>query len=142
MSNIKPIQVDVRLNHPTLYRSIMTFAVISIGLGLNFFFTNPTFNPYQIDKAMVGSVFMALGVGKIIFLNFKRNLRMVRLIMSMSIGFMMFWGVGSSITFFQGRTSLQLFVLYTGLSALQMFLLLEPSLNPLTKQLKNERFTR
>lgn len=124
-------QPNFRLSHPNLYRGIMTFACIGIGLGLNFIFTNPTFNPYHIPKGLTGGVFLLLGVGEIIFLNFHRNLRMVRLVMAVSVGFMLFWGIGTSITFFQGKTSLQLFVLYMGLSLLQIWLLVEPFSNPI-----------
>lgn len=123
----------INLTHPNLYRGIMTFAIINIALALNFFFTNPTFNPYGINKAIVGTVFLVLGVSKIIFLNFKRNLKTVRFLMTAEIIFMLFWGIGSTITFFQGKTSLQLFVLYVGMAVNEVFLLLEPAVNPITK---------
>lgn len=126
-------KVNIRSTHPNLYRSLMTFAVINIGLGLNFLFANPTFNPYGIDKMIVGWVFLALGLAKLIFLNFSRNLKIVRFLLTCEVIFMLFWGVGSSITFFQGKTSLQLFVLYTGLSVLELFLLIEPAINPISE---------
>lgn len=126
-------KVNIRLTHPNLYRSLMAFAFINIGLGLNFLLTNPTFNPYGVDKMIVGWIFITLGMLKVIFLNFSRNLRIVRLVITCEIIFMMFWGVGTSITFFQGKTSLQLFVLYVGLSVLETFLLIEPAINPVSK---------
>lgn len=122
----------INLTHPNLYRGIMTFAFINIGLGLNFWLTNPTFNPYGVDKMLVGTVFMALGIAKLIFLNFKRNLKAVRFTMTAEVAFMLFWGIGTTITFFQGKTSLQLFVLYVGLAVNELFLLLEPAVNPIT----------
>lgn len=122
--------VNIRLSHPNLYKGIVTFAVIHVALALNFFFANPTFNPYGFDKNIVGAIFLILGVSKIIFLVIYRSLQAVRFVMAADIAFMVFWGVGSSITFFTGQTSLQLFVLYLGMSVSELFLLLEPPANP------------
>lgn len=132
-------KVNIRLTHPNLYNSLLVFAFINIGLGLNFIFSNPTFNPYMIPKEIIGSIFLALGVSKLIFLQAFRNLRMLRLAMAAEVMFMAFWGIGTSITFFQGRTSLQLFVLYAGLSVLEVFLLVEPIANPVSVVRNRER---
>lgn len=130
---------DIKLqdSHPNLYRGIMVFAFIGIALGFNFFFTNPTFQQYGIDKNIIGAIFMALGVGKIVFLNFFRSVKIVRGFMAASVGFKMFWAVGTSLTFFTGQTSLQLFILYIGLSILELFLLVEPFTNPANANGKN-----
>lgn len=125
--------INLRLSHPTLYRGIMTFAIINMALALNFFFTNPTFNPYEIDKSVVGAIFMSLGFSKIIFLNVYRSLKVVRALMTLEIMFMLFWGLGNTITFWQGKTSLQLLVLYVGMAANETWLLLEPFVNPMTE---------
>lgn len=126
-------EINIRFTHPNLYWGILTFACINIGLGLNFLFTMPTFNPYQIDKTIVGSIFLLLGLSKLIFLLLVHNLKAVRVVMALEVAFMIFWGIGTSITFFQGRTSLQLFVLYIGLAVLEITRLTEPGINPLTK---------
>lgn len=126
-------KVNIRLTHPNLYFSLVVFALINIGLGLNFLFANPTFNPYQIDKTVIGCIFLALGLLKVIFLQFSRNLKILRLVMAGEVVFMLFWGIGTTITFFRGQTSLQLFVLYAGLAALESFLLLEPIVNPVSE---------
>lgn len=131
-------KANIRLTHPNLYYSLLVFAAINIGLGLNFIFANPTFNPYQIDKAVIGSVFLALGLLKVTFLQLFRNLKILRLVMTAEVIFMMFWGVGTTITFFRGQTSLQLFVLYAGLSALEVFLLAEPIVNPVSQKTNHE----
>lgn len=123
----------MRSSHPTLFKIIFTLACINIGLGLNFWLTTPTFNPYQIDKAIVGTVFFGLGLGKIIFLVLKPKLKAVRIFMALEVAFMTFWGLGTSITFFQGFTSLQLLVLYLGLAIIEVWLLLEPAVNPMTE---------
>lgn len=126
--------LNIRLSHPNLYYSVMVFACIYIALGLNFFFTTPTFNPYQIPYPIVGAVFLALGISKIVFLNFIRNIKIVRVLMALSVGYSIWWGIGTSITYFQGRTSLQLFVLYAGMAALEIFWLVEPFVNPMTQE--------
>lgn len=126
--------INLRHSHPNLYRGITTFAVINIALAANFFYANPTFNPYGIDKNIVGAIFLILGISKIAFLNVYRSLKHVRLVMALEIVFMLFWGVGSTITFFTGQTSLQLFVLYVGMAVNELFLLLEPPANPVTGQ--------
>lgn len=122
--------IKLQDSHPNLYRGIIVFSFISIALGLNFFFTKPTFLAYGIDKNVIGAIFMALGVGEFTFLNFHRSVRMLRVFMAMSVGFMCFWAIGTSLTFFTGQTSLQLFILYIGLAMLQLFLLVEPITNP------------
>lgn len=124
--------INLRLSHPTLYRSIMTFAILSIFLGINFIFAKPTFNPYGIDYLIIGWVFITLGALKLFFLNIRRNVKAVRIVMSIEIMWMTFWGIGTTITFFQGKTSLQLFILYIALTVFEMFLLFEPFSNPIT----------
>lgn len=124
--------INLRLSHPNLFRSILTFAVLSIGLGLNFLLLTPPFNGYGIPVWIVGITFLALGIAKVIFLTIQRNLKAVRFTMALEVGWMLFWGIGTSITYFQGRTTLQLFILYVGMAAFETFLLLEPFANPLT----------
>lgn len=122
----------LRSTHPNLYRSVMTIGVIDIALGLNFLLTTPTFEQFGIPKNFIGACFLTLGLAKIVCLNVFHSLRIVRLLMVFGIFFKLFWAVGTTETFFQGRSSLQLCVLYIGLAALQVPLLLEPFLNPVT----------
>lgn len=124
--------LNLRLSHPNWYRGIMVFALLSMGLGVNFWLTTPTFNPLAIPKEITGAIFFGLGVGKVVFLNAIRNLRAVRTIMATEIAWMCFWGVGTAITWVQGKTSLQLFLLYVGMAVFEVFLLVEPPVNPLT----------
>ena len=130
--NKKYNEIKIKFSHPNLYHGILTFAVVNIALGLNFYFTNPTFNPYGIDKMIIGTIFLGLGLAKILFLVFWHKIRAVRIVMALEIGFMVFWAVGTTITFFQGRTSLQLFILYGGMVMNELFLLLEPVVNPVS----------
>lgn len=90
--------------------------------------------PYGVDKAVIGTIFLLIGLVKLVFLNYFRNLKLVRVALAANIGFMLLWGVGTSFTFFQGRTSLQLFVLYMGLAVLELWLLQESPVNPMTEK--------
>lgn len=126
--------VNIRKSHPNLYRLIMVLSVMYVLLGLNFFFTVPTFNPYNMPYPLVGAIFLTLGLLKIILLNVFRDLPWLRRIMALEIAVSFWWGIGASITFFRGQTSLQLSILYAGLSFLETCLLMEPYSNPLTKE--------
>lgn len=126
------VGVNLHKTHPSLFRSAITFALISVSLGLNFIFTKPTFLPYNIPKEAIGAAFLALGMTKLISLLFIRNLKFIRLNMAASVALMQFWGIGTSLTFFTGQTSLQLFCLYAGISVLQVIWCLEPFINPAT----------
>lgn len=126
--------VNLRHTHPNLYRLAMVLALTHAALGLNFFFTSPTFNPLGIPYPVVGAVFLVLGVSKIIFLNFVLDLAWVRRVMAAQVFLAAFWGIGAGITYIQGLTSLQLTILYGGFAFIEVFLLIEPPVNPLTKQ--------
>jgi hypothetical protein len=130
----KHSRVNIRKTHPGLYHSIMTLGVMSILLGGNFWYSRPAFNPYGWDKTWVGLVFFGLGVAKIVFLNVYRDLRMVRLTIAMAITWMCFWGFSNTQQFFAGKTSLQLPILYVALSVIQIPLLLEAPVNPMTEK--------
>lgn len=126
--------VNIRKSHPALYRAIMTFACMSIALAINFWFSKPTFNPYGVPKEWIGVVFAVLGSSLIVFLNAFHNLRMVRLLLATSVSFTFFWGVSNSQQFFAGNASLQLPILYVAISLLQIPLLIEPPVNPMTEK--------
>lgn len=131
--------VSIRKTHPNLYLSLMIVAIMSIGLSLNFYFYTPTFNPYGINKEVVGAIFLILGFSQLIFLNLYHNLKLVRLVLAISISFMLFWGVSNTQQAFAGKASFQLPVLYIGLALIQLPLLVEPSTNPMTSSKKNNR---
>lgn len=127
-------RVQIRNTHPGLYHSIMTLSVMSIALAVNFWTSNPTFNPYGIPKNLVGVVFVLLGVSQFIFLNVFRDLRKVRLGLAVSLGFMLFWGLSNTQQFFAGNASLQLPILYVAIAVLHIPLLIESPVNPMTKR--------
>jgi predicted membrane channel-forming protein YqfA (hemolysin III family) len=120
-------------SHPNLYKAFTAYALISLALGLNFIFLKPTFDPLGVPKGLIGAIFLALGSTKLLLLNVYRSLRLLRLVMAMAIGVMLFWTGALTLAFFKlGQTSLQLPITYLGLSILGMPLLVEPSVNPIT----------
>jgi hypothetical protein len=124
--------VNLRRTHPNLYRTVMTFAVMSVVLGLNFWILSPTFLIYDLPNVLWGTIFLVLGFAKIVFLNIWRRLRAVRAVMAFAIAYFLFLGAGTSQPFFEGSGSLQLPILYLGCAALQIPLLIEPFVNPWT----------
>lgn len=127
-------RVRIRATHPALYRSILILAIMSMALAVNFWFSNPTFSPLGIPKNVVGGIFVLLGVSQFVFLNVFHNLRMVRLILAVSLGWFCFWGLINTIQFFAGNASLQLPILYVFLAILHLPLLVEAPVNPTTKR--------
>lgn len=127
-------RVNIRKTHPSLYHSIMTLGVGYIALALNFWGSNPTFNPYGIPKNWVGVVFAALGVSHLVFLNLLRDLRAVRITLAISVAAMLFWGASNAEQFFAGKASLQLPIMYFILAVLQIPLLVEAPVNPMTEK--------
>lgn len=127
-------KVRIRNTHPALYRSILILAIMSMALAVNFWFSNPTFSPLGIPKNAVGAIFILLGVSQFLFLNVFHNLRMVRLILAVSLGWFCFWGLINTIQFFAGNASLQLPILYVFLAVLHAPLLVEPPVNTTTQR--------
>lgn len=125
--------VSIRKTHPAMYRVLMIVAVMFVALALNLYLTTPTFNPYGISKTLIATIFLVLGVSKIIFLNIYHNLKLVRLMVAIATSFMMFWGVSNSQQSFAGKASFQLPILYITLALINLPFLVEPASNPLTK---------
>lgn len=134
MSDHKHERVKIRDTHPALYRSIMILAIMSTALAINFWGSNPTFNPYGIPKNVIGAVFFLLGTSQLFFLNVRHNLRMVRLMLAISLTFIIFWGVSNMQQFFAGNASLQLPILYLAVAAMHVPLLTEAPVNPMTRK--------
>lgn len=124
--------IHVRLTHPSLYRMRMLSAGLSILLGLNFLFLNPTFLIYGQSNYLWGGIFLGLGGGEMFFLNVYRRLRCVRILMAASFSYSMLLAYGTCQPFIEGEGSLQLPVLYVGWAVVHAALLLEPFINPWT----------
>lgn len=119
--------ISIRKTIPLLYWSVTVYALIALALGLNFILLQPTFLIFGAPNELWGVIFLALGVSKIIALNFYRRLRLIRGLMSFKITYMMFLALGTSQPYIEGKGSLQLPIMYAGISALQIVLLLLPS---------------
>lgn len=111
----------------------MAFAIGSIFFGLNFFFSNPTFNPYGIPYSITGAIFLVLGSSKLFAIVVMQNLKAIRVTMMLCAVWMMIWGAGTLITVYQGKTSFQNLIAFGLLAVLQRLLLREPFLNPMTR---------
>lgn len=127
-------RVNIRKTHPSLYRSIMVLSIMSVALAINFWTSNPTFNPLGIPKHVIGGVFALLGVGQIISLNVIHDLRRVRLGLAVSLAFMVAWGIVNTQQALAGNASFQLPILYVALGVLHYPLLVEAPVNLTTKR--------
>lgn len=127
-------QVNLRKSHPTLYHSIVTLSLMRVALALNFWTSDPTFNPWGIPKNLVGLVFFMLGAWQLIFLHVWRDLRKIRLVLALSAGVMLGWGLVNTQQSFDGKASFQLPIMYVAVAALQLMLLLEAPVNPMTEK--------
>lgn len=127
-------KVKIRNTHPALYRTLMALGFMGVALGFNFWLSKPTFNPYGVSKDIIGIIFFMLGLTQIVFLNILHDLRMVRLNLAVSVSWMFFWGVSNTQQFFAGNASLQLPIMYVTLSILQIPLLIESPVNPMTEK--------
>lgn len=132
-------RVNIRKTHPGLYQSIMVFAILSVALAVNFWTSNPTFNPFGISKNLIGVVFFLLGVWHLVFLNLIHSLDMVRFGSTASIFSMAAWGFGNMQQSFAGKASFQLPLLYLALAAIHFMLQQEPPVNPMAELLKEEK---
>lgn len=127
-------RVKIRKTHPSLYRALMILGVMDIALAFNFWYSTPTFNPYDIPKNVIGVIFFFIGFSQVLFLNVLHDLRVVRVVLAVSVGFMFFWGASNAEQFFAGKSSLQLPILYMAISLLQIPLLTESPVNPMTEK--------
>lgn len=123
-------RVSLRATHPNLFRSLLTVAGLQVALALNFFTSNPTFNP--LPKNVIGAVFLVLGVSLAVVLTAFRRLMLVRVFAGLSVFVWGSWGFLNTEQFFDDKASLQLPMLYVGLAALVIPLLMEPWFNPIT----------
>lgn len=127
-------KVDIRKTHPGLYHALMTAGLGEIALAINFWTSNPTFNPYNIPKNLIGVIFFLLGIILIFFLNALRDLRKVRLVLAFSIGFLFFWSIANTQQFFGGRSSLQLPIFIIWVCFAYIPWLKEAPVNPMTEK--------
>lgn len=122
--------VKVRLTHPSLYRTLMIYAFGFLALGVNFMVFTPTFLVYGQPNYLWGSIFLGLGGSFLCFLNCYRSLRLMRLTMTVSALYLLFFALGTTQPFLDREGSLQLPFLYLGWTGLLFLMLYEPFINP------------
>lgn len=128
------IKVNLRKSHPTLYRGIMWFAIFALAMAWNYFFRKPTFTPYGIPKEVIGGTFLFLGMTLVILLNVFRNLRLVRIVMALSSGFVLFWGISNTQQAFANTASFALPITLIYVAGRLMTDLIESPVNPMTRR--------
>lgn len=127
----------MRNTHPNLYKTYITYAVLSVALGLNFLFLTPTFMPLDVPKWPIGFTLLACGVTKLMLLVPDLNSIWLRRSMALSVMIYSFWAAALTYDFFRlSQTSLQLPLTYMGLATVGLLLLLEPFTNPATEKYK------
>lgn len=121
--------------HPNLYKAIMVYGLLMIALGLNFALLTPAFDPLGLSKYIFAGLFLAIGIAKLVVLNLFRHPQWVRVVVAINVSILFFFGGLLVAAFFQlGQTSLQLPITYFGLALIEMPLLYEPWLNPVTEK--------
>lgn len=125
-------EINVRKTHPNLYWLLMFLAATGIALGLNFIFLQPTFLIWDAPNVLWGAIFLVVSVARVVALNVYRRLRWVRATMAFSAAYMAFLAIGTCQPFIEGNGSLQLPIIYAGMALLQVPLMFEPFVNPVT----------
>lgn len=127
-------RIKIRNTHPALYRALMVLSSMKVLLAFNFWLFTPTFNPYGVSKDLIGVIFFLLGFSQIVFLNIFHDLRMARRVLASSVSFMFLWGASNAQQSFAGNASFQLPLLYVAISIMQIPLLIEAPVNPMTEK--------
>lgn len=115
----------------------MALAVVGIALAVNFFagltgVLRPTFSIWSVPNAVWGTIFLVSSANSIVALNVYRRLRWVRAMMAFSAAYFAFLAVGTSVPGWEGNASFQLPIVYGGLAVIQLILLFEPFINPVS----------
>lgn len=127
---MKHNKVKIHKTHPNLYYAMTVLSLGCIALAANFWTSNPTFNPYHIPKNVVGVVFFALGIGRLMFISIFQNLAWLRRMQALTVMIFLFWGGANIQQWVNGKASLQLPILYAIIAAREIPLLLESPINP------------
>lgn len=124
---------DLRKTHPFLYWAISRFAMLCVGLAVSYWFgPPPTFNPYDINRDLVASLFALYGVWQIVFLT-TRHLLMVRIGLAFAALLMGGWGIANTFQAFAGKASFTLPLVFVTIAGLHLRALTEAPVNPFTR---------
>lgn len=126
--------INIRKSHPGLYRGIMLFLFFCLATSLNYFFSKPTFNPYGIPKELIGLIYLSISLVLFVLLNLLRNLKLVRITLALSSGFLIFWGISNTQQGFAHKASFALPILLVYIALSLVNDLLQSSVNPMTRK--------
>lgn len=128
------VRVNIRLTHPTLYRGITLFALMSVAAAVSYWFgPAPTFNPYDIDRNLVAALFFVYGTWQLLFLNI-HYLLMVRIGLLFAFVLMGAWGVANTHQGFAGNASFFLPIVLGGIAGVHLIWLIESPVNPMMRR--------
>lgn len=125
--------INVRLAHPFLWSLYLAYAIGCLLAALNFWFSNPTFDPWP-GKNLVGVVFFVIGVWQFVFLVLKPHLDMVRIGSLGTVFVLATWGFLNLPQSLAGKASFQLPIWMFLLASIHFLLLLEAPVNPMTRK--------
>lgn len=121
----KPKRLSERgllLSHRIYLVFNLIFGAISFALGVNFLNATPAFNPYELSLDLIGAVFLALGIAKLA--TTIRWPKVLPYVLATDIAFMLFWALGSFISWRQGLTSWQLGAWIIGVCAIEFVVMI------------------
>lgn len=124
------VMVKLRETHLRLFRDYLTFALVNVALGGNFFFFPPAFNPYEWPEWLIGGIFLTLGLVQLLVIFKFPKLWLIRVSVGVDMGWVIVWGASTVMSF--PDTSLQLPILYLAYVLYKAWHLLEPFINPTT----------
>lgn len=104
-------RISLRKAFPLLFWEIAWIGLGQLVLAWNFWFSNPSFNPYNISKYIIGVVFFVLGATLLFFLRHRALLK-IRTWMAAMVFFILAWAGGNTQQWFDGKSSLQLPIVF------------------------------
>jgi len=125
-----PNETSLRLTHLSLYRLIWAVAITNLFLAANFWASDPTFIPYNLDKNWIGIAFFMVGLFQLIAVRVTHSLSLTRYGLWASIFINAFWGIANTEQFFDGNASLQLPIWYLFGAVVQGIILLALPVKP------------
>jgi hypothetical protein len=126
--------VDLRKTHLNLWRMAFLLAVGELLLGANFLLLQPTYPIFHAPNELWGICFVVVAVSQMLALLVVHSLAFVRGCMSVAVAYTLIVAVGACEPWLDGVGSLQLAILYGGMAVIQIPLILEPFLNPMTNK--------
>lgn len=126
-------QINVRFAHPFLFSLLVIYAVRFMLQAVNFWTSNPTFDPWP-GKTTVGVVWFVIGAWQLVWLFLIPHLDRVRLGSLVTVFAIALWGILNMRQSLDGKASFQLPIDLFALAAIHVRMLIEKPVNPATKR--------